>query len=291
MILVTGAAGQTGSAIIREFSRNGHPVRALVRDRSRARFLAELPGVEIADGNMRRPESLSQALDGVERALMISSADPAMAETQYAFVDACGQAGVGHVVKFSGAESGIGFEAGRFRFTRMHEDVERYLEASGIAWTHLRPSQFMQVYLREAPSIAGSGVLALPLAEVALAPVDVGDVAQIAYALLSEGGYEGRRFDLTGPEALTMNQVAERISAAAGRPVRYVSVSPEERRQNLAATGAPEWFLDALDEQARERLRRPQSRISLDAHREFGVTPTTFADFAARNAAAFGGGD
>jgi uncharacterized protein YbjT (DUF2867 family) len=289
MILVTGAAGLNGSAVIREFSRNGHPVRALVRDRIRTRHLAELPGVEVVEGDMRRPETLGPALDGVDRALMISTADPAMAQTQCAFVDACGQAGVGHVVKFSGAESGVGFDAGKFRFTRMHEEAERYLEASGLGWTHLRPSQFMQVYLREAPSVIKDGALSLPLADVALAPIDVGDIAQIAFAILSKGGYQGRRFDMTGPEALTMTQVAERITSATGHRVRYISITPDRRRQNLEAGGAPAWFLDALDEQARERLRHPRSRVSLDAHREFGVTPTTFADFASRNAAAFGG--
>jgi uncharacterized protein YbjT (DUF2867 family) len=289
MILVTGAAGLNGSAVIREFSRNGHPVRGLVRDRTRAQHIAELPGVEVVEGDMRRPETLGPALDGVDRALMISTADPAMAETQCAFVDACGKAGVGHVVKFSGAESGIGFDAGKFRFTRMHEEVERYLEASGVAWTHLRPSQFMQVYLREAPSIISDGALCLPLAGIALAPIDVGDIAQVAFAILTRGGYEGRRFDMTGPEALTMTQVAERITSATGHRVRYVSITADQRRQNLAAAGAPAWFLDALDEQALERLRHPQSRVSLDAHREFGVTPTTFADFASRNASAFGG--
>jgi len=289
MILVTGAAGLNGSAVIREFSRNGHPVRGLVRDRTRAQHIAELPGVEVVEGDMRRPETLGPALDGVDRALMISTADPAMAETQCAFVDACGKAGVGHVVKFSGAESGIGFDAGKFRFTRMHEEVERYLEASGVAWTHLRPSQFMQVYLREAPSIISDGALCLPLADIALAPIDVGDIAQVAFAILTRGGYEGRRFDMTGPEALTMTQVAERITSATGHRVRYVSITADQRRQNLAAAGAPAWFLDALDEQALERLRHPQSRVSLDAHREFGVTPTTFADFASRNASAFGG--
>src|SRR5215831_16067078 len=128
MILVTGAAGLNGSAIVREFSRNGVPVRALVRDRSKAKALAGLSHVELVEGDMARAETLSPALQGVGRVLMISSAGPQMVETQYRFVDACKAAGVAHVVKFSGKESGIGFDAKNFRFTRMHEDIERYLE-------------------------------------------------------------------------------------------------------------------------------------------------------------------
>ena len=94
MILVTGAAGLNGSAIIREFARRGVQVRALVRDRIKVDHLASLPGVAIVEGNMCRPETLAAALDGVDRVLMISSAAPDMVETQRAFIDACRQARV-----------------------------------------------------------------------------------------------------------------------------------------------------------------------------------------------------
>ena len=164
MILVTGASGWSGSAVIREFARRKTPVRALVRSRARARDLETLPDVELVEGDMRRPDTLEPVLRGVERALMVSSSDPQMLETQCTFIDAAKRAGVRHVVKFSGKESGAGFDAKRFRFTRMHEEIETYLERSGLAWTHLRPSQFMQVYLREAPSIVSKGALPLPLA-------------------------------------------------------------------------------------------------------------------------------
>src|SRR5262249_22466119 len=116
--------------------------------------------------------------------------------TQCTFVDAAKKAGVQHIVKFSGKESGVGFDAKRFRFTRMHEEIETYLEGSGLAWTHLRPSQFMQVYLREAPSIVSRGALALPLDDARLAPVDLEDVAKVAFAILTEGGHEGRNYEM-----------------------------------------------------------------------------------------------
>lgn len=102
MILVTGAAGLNGSAAVREFSRKGVQVRALVRDRSKASALAELPHVELVEGDMARGETLGAALKAIKRVLMISSANPRMVETQCWFVDACKSAGVAHVVKFSG---------------------------------------------------------------------------------------------------------------------------------------------------------------------------------------------
>ena len=223
MILVTGAAGLNGSAIVREFSRNSVAVRALVRDRSKAVALAELPYVELVEGDMARSETLDRVLVGIDRALMISSSNPQMLETQRRFVDACKAAGVAHVVKFSGKESGIGFDANHFLFTRMHEEIEHYLEESDLVWTHLRPSQFMQVYLREAPIIAGKGLLRLPLDEVKLSPVDIEDIAKIAFALLTQGGHQGR--------ALASRGGAPRcLSFDIGPPYRLPHRSPQRSR-------------------------------------------------------------
>jgi len=289
MILVTGAAGLSGSAVIREFSRNGVAVRALVRDRSKAVALAELPGVELVEGDMARTETLDRVLGGIDRALMISSPNLQMLETQCRFVDACKAAGVAHVVKFSGKESNVGFDATKFLFTRMHGEIERYLEASGLVWTHLRPCQFMQVYLWEAPSIAGKGLLRLPLDDVRLSPVDVEDIARIACALLTQGGHHGRALEITGPQALSMAEIANAIGEATGKPVRYQKTSIEEYRRGMEAAGLPPFFVDALIEEALERLRHPQSRVELGTHELFGVKPTTFAEFARRHAAVFAG--
>jgi uncharacterized protein YbjT (DUF2867 family) len=290
MILVTGAAGLSGTAIVREFSRNGVAVRALVRDRSRAVAIAELRYVELVEGEMARAETVERVLDGIDRALMISSSDHQMDQTQCRFIDACKAAAVPHVVKFSGKESSIGFDASHFLFTRMHETIERYLERSGLNWTHLRPSQFMQVYLREAPTIAGTGVLHLPLDDdVTLSPVDIEDIAKIAFALLTQGGHHGRAFEIIGPQALRMAEIAAAISQATGKPVRYQKRSIEEHRRGMEAAGLPPFIVDALIEQALERLRHPKSRVELATHKLFGVKPTTIAEFARRHVAVFAG--
>src|SRR5262245_28301241 len=289
MILIIGAAGLTGSAIAREFSRNGVAVRALVRDRSRTGGLAELPYIELVEGDMARAETLDRALEGIDRVLMISSSNAQMLETQCRFVDACKAAGVAHVVKFSGKESGIGFDAKKFPFTRMHEEIERYLEESSLVWTHLRPSQFMQVYLREAATIVGKGLLRLPLDDVRLSPVDVEDIAKIAFALLTQGGHQGRAFEITGPQALSMAEIAAAIEEATDKPVRYQKITIEEHRREMEALGLPPFIVDALIEQALERLRHPESRVELATHKLFGVKPTTFAEFARRHAAVFAG--
>jgi uncharacterized protein YbjT (DUF2867 family) len=289
MVLVTGAGGLSGSIVIREFARRGIPVKALVRNRAKATALETLPAVEIVEGDMLHRETLRTALHGVDRVLMISSGNSEMVETQCNFIDAARKAVVSHIVKFSGAESGVGFNAKNFRFTRMHEEIERYLEGSGVAWTHLRPSQFMQVYLREAPSIIKKGAFYQVIENVKLSPVDLEDVGKVAFGLLNTRGHETKSYDMTGPEALTMPEIAERISEAIEQPVRYINITQAERRQALLNAGVTADFADAMDEQASERKRCPESRVSLATHEMFGVKPTTFAEFAHRNVAVFRG--
>jgi hypothetical protein len=86
-----------------------------------------------------------------------------------------------------------------------------------------------------------------------------------------------------------MSEIADRISIAIGSPVRYVAISPEERRDALVRAGVPTYLVDGLYEQAVERLRNPNAQVYLETHQKFGVKPTTFAEFAHRNAAGFSG--
>lgn len=287
MRLLTGATGAAGSLIASEFALHGDPVRVLVRNRAKASPLEDLAAVDIVEGDMADRGSLAAALDGIERVLMISSPSMDMVETQCAFIDACKAAGVRHVIKFSGLDAR---PETTFLFGRMHKQIEEYLEASGLAWTQLRPSGFMQEYLREAPTVINDGALYLPLEDVRLNPVDLVDVAKVGFALLRDGGHEGARLAVTGPEALTMAEVADQLSRATGRTVRYIPISPEQRRQALISHGIPAAIADALDAQVRERLQGGlESQVDLSTHRSFDIEPTTFLEFARRNAAMFGG--
>jgi uncharacterized protein YbjT (DUF2867 family) len=264
-------------------------VRGLVRDRAKAHAMGldNLLEVEVVEGDMLRPASLHAAFEGVERILMISGARQQMVQTQCAFIDAAKAAGVPHIVKFSGAESGVGFDARAFSGTRQHEEIESYLRASGVSWTILRPSQFMQMYLFEPPSVARNKALIRPMGAARLSPIDIEDIAKIVVALLRQGGHEGRSYDMTGPEALSMEDVADRISQAVGDGIPYLDIAPERYRQALDQAGAPPVFANILEEIYAERRKRPASRVELAAHEQFGVRPTSFAEFAARNVAAF----
>ncbi|MFB9831034.1 NmrA family NAD(P)-binding protein [Actinoallomurus acaciae] len=212
-----------------------------------------------------------------------------MVETQTVFIDAAKAAGIPHIVKLSGKESGIGFDAGRFQGTREHEEIERYLEASGPAWTHLRPSQFMNRYLPGALTGVDPArrELRLPIGDIRLSPVETEDIAKVAVGLLRSEGHEGKAYDMTGPEALSMKEAVEHISDATGADFRYVAVSLEDKLQEFRDRGVPEPAVRIVEQQLAERARHPESHVRLEAHRAFGVEPTGFAEFARRNAKAF----
>jgi len=279
MILLTGATGTAGSFIANEFVRERVPVRILVRNRAKAAGLEKVPTVEIVEGDMSKRSTLGPALDGVAPVLD-------MVETQSAFIDASKAAGVRHVIKFSGLDARPDTT---FPFGIMHKEIEEYLEKSGLAWTELRPTGFMQEYLRETPSIIQNGAFYLALGDGRLNPIDLVDVAKVGFLLLRDGGHEGARLHMTGPEALTMTEMADRISRAVGQTVRYVAVSLIQRRQALIAHGIPLEIADALDRQVEERLKGGiESQVDLSTHRLFNVKPTTFLEFAQRNAEGFG---
>jgi uncharacterized protein YbjT (DUF2867 family) len=175
-----------------------------------------------------------------------------------------------------------------FIFATMHAEIERYLEQSGLSWTHLRPSQFMTEYLREVPTILAHGTLFLPYKDAKIATMDVADIAKAGFVLLTTRGHEGKTYAISGPEALSMKEVADHISRAIGRKVQYVSVSGEERKQALLAAGVPSFFVDALDAQASERLKGMEAAVHSEAYTILvGIPPTTFSEFARRNTGVF----
>src|ERR1700674_679615 len=286
MILVTGATGLNGRELVRRLSERGVPVRALVRNPAKAAALAALPNVEIVEGDMAQPETLAGALRGVDRAMLISSSDPAMLDVQSNFIAAAAKAGVRHVVKLSGIMPELDSP---FRFARMHGEIERRLEASGMAFTHLRAGEFMPAYFRQVPSIVGKGALFLPMENAKIASIDVGDIADVATTVLTSPGHEGKIYPLTGPDALTMAEVAEKLSTATGKTIRYVNVAPEEATRASLAAGVPPYTADALAELFAERRKGKEAVVSPIIETIIGRRATRFDEFASRNAAIFRG--
>lgn len=242
MILVTGATGTSGAEIVKQLSYDAVPVRIMVRDPARAMELTG-PGVEVVQGDFARPDTLAAALEGVDRALLLSAVHPDQVQWQNSFIAAAKDAGVRQVVKFSALGAALDSP---LTWGRWHAETERALEASGMAWTILQPSMFMQNILMFAPTIHAQGAFYAPMGDAKVGMVDVRDIATVAVRTLTERGHEGQRYAITGPEALSFHEVAARLAHVLGKPVKYVPVDPATARQGMQGAGMPAFLIDGL---------------------------------------------
>src|SRR5919206_1104554 len=243
MLLVTGATGTTGSEVLRALKDRQVPARALVRDETKAHHLRDL-GFEPATGDLGDPRTLRPALEGVERAYLVSPAGPMQSELEQTFIETAKEAGVKHIVKLS--VIGANPEA-PLRFARSHGKVEHALKESGIAWTMLRPTAFMQNTLAWGPQVH-DGTFYSPVPDAAVSVVDARDVAEVAAAALTDPAHEGRSYGLSGPEAVSYRDQARRLFGAAGREVTVEEIPIEALKRELVRAGVPPWNAEGLAE-------------------------------------------
>lgn len=239
-VLVTGATGNIGGEVVKSLIEKEVPLRAFVRDRAKATSFA-VHNIELAQGDFSQPDSLDAALQGIEKAFLVMPNDLHQVELECNFIDAAKRAGVHHLVKLSVLHAGELPSA----FQQWHRQIEQHLEASGMAWTHLRPNMLMQNMRWFAQSIAQQGVFYHSVRDTKISHVDARDVAAVATVCLSKPGHEYQTYDLTGAEAVSFNQVAEYFAKALNQSVQYVNVAPADFKAARLANGEPEWYLDA----------------------------------------------
>jgi uncharacterized protein YbjT (DUF2867 family) len=242
MILVIGGTGTTGTEILKELSRLGARTRALVRKKSHK---IEWPGVEQVEGDLGRPEMIAPALEGVQSAFLLTAPAPDADRLQGNFIGVAKRTKLPHLVKYSAYGAAPASPA---RFLRQHGDIEKKIQDTGIPYTFLRPAQFMQNFVGFRETIMGQGEFYAPQGDGRINLVDVRDAAAVAARVLTEPGHTGEVYEITGPEAITYTRVAEALSQALDRPVRYVNVPPEVYRQALARFGVPEWIAEGIVE-------------------------------------------
>ena len=283
MILVTGATGNVGSEVVRQLRAGRHAVRAFVRDGdAAATTIGE--GVEIASGDMTRPESLAAALRGVDRVYLLSALGPNLREIEAGAIETMKRAGVRHVVKHSNL--GADVEPG-ITLPRWHRAGEKLLESSGMAWTFVRPTGFMSNALGWARTIAATGAVYAPAGQGKLAVVDPRDIAAVAVAALTRPGHENKAYDVTGPAALSTAEQVDVLAKALGKPIRYVDVPEAAARSQMLEMGMPPVIVDAMLEFMALVRAGQGERVSEDVQRVTGRPPRSFEAWVRDHIAAF----
>lgn len=244
-ILITGATGTIGRDLTAILSSRNIPFRAMVRSLDHAGKLSALPGAELVTGDFNDPSSLESALAGMERAFLLTHSSELAEKQQSTFVEVAAKTGLKHIVKLSQWAADVDSPV---RFLRYHAVVENLIRDSGMTFTFLRPNLFMQGLLGFRDSIVHQGKFFGAIGEARVSMVDTRDIARVAVAALTEPGHEEKTYDLTGPEALSHRDLAEKLSVALGRTIEFVDVPSEILREMLMGSGFPEWQADGLVE-------------------------------------------
>ena len=287
-VLVTGATGPVGTELTRLIAASGRQARVMYRKAGQAERLRRM-GLEPVPGDFDDPKSVEEAMRGSETLFLLSPGAPRQAEREKGAIDAAERAGVRRVVRVSAADSNLGAPV---PWARAHAEIDAHLRGCGLAWTVLKPTAFMQNFLSMTRPIS-KGALPHIAREGRVGYVDTRDVAAVADRVLADPeGHEGATYLLTGPEALTMREVAARLSGATGRRVRYVNVPTPAFRLALKLAGVDDWLARGLIPQFRDVVAGGHAvNVTGEVARLAGRPPGSFADFARDHRAAFSGRD
>ncbi|PTT16057.1 NAD(P)-dependent oxidoreductase [Microbacterium sp. HMWF026] len=272
VVAVTGSTGAVGGRVARDLAARGIPQRLVVRDASRA---PRLDGAEVHVARYSEGDAVREALQGVDTLLMVSASETAdRVEHHRTFVEAAAAAGVRSIVytSFLAAAPDAVFTLGRD-----HAATEEIIRASGMSWTFLRDNFYMDMM----ELFAGDdGVIRGPAGEGRCSLVSRADVAATAVAVLRDpAAHADTAYDLTGPEALSLAEVAEKISAVRGHPVRFHDETVDEAYASRAAFGAPRWQVDAWVSTYTAIASGDLAGVSDDVERVTGRPAQSFEEF------------
>jgi uncharacterized protein YbjT (DUF2867 family) len=233
--------GNIGSHVAEGLAKKGVPVRVLTRTVKPNAKWEEL-GVEQVAGDMASIDSLAPAFQDVDSFFSVTPYVENLVELGTNAVEAAKRAGVSYIVRSSlmhASELSI-------TLRQWHCEVEKAIETSGIRYTILQPNTFMQSLLMNAETVKSANALFMPQGDGKVSLVDVRDIAAVAVACLMESGHEGKKYTVTGGEALSNAEIAERLTKLQGRTITYYDVSPEQAGESMTTAGLPAWMVQTL---------------------------------------------
>ena len=273
MIVVTGARGNIGRPLTSLLATAGLPTRIVVRASDAPGPLA--PGQEVVVADLDRPQTLDAALTGATH-LFLLSPGPDGPHQDAGAVAAAQRAGVRHVVLLSS----LGVERGGIGGGEAHAPGDELLRASDLEWTVLRPSEFMTNTRWWLPEITARGTISVPTGGGKVGFVDPADIAAVAFAALTAPGHTGQIYRLTGPEALSTDEIAAQLSTVLGRAVQHVNVPADQWPAMARASGLPEAQVNTLAPYYAGVAAGQMDIVTPDVAQVTGQRPRAFLDWA-----------
>jgi uncharacterized protein YbjT (DUF2867 family) len=282
-VLVCGATGTTGSAVLSQLRAAGVGVRAMTRSQESADRLRG-SGLEAVVADLGESATLPAALDGVDAVYLAYPASPDLPEHEGSLARAAVDAGVGHLVKLSVIDAAPDSSV---TFQRLHFDAEQRIRESGVSWTMVRSNGFMQNTLAWAPQLSGGTVYG-PVMDARWSIIDARDMAGVATAVLRDpGSHGGQIYSVTGPEASSPREQIAILSELLGREIAAQEVSIDQAKAAMQAAGIParlaEWLGELLALYAEGRAQQVSPHVeSITGHR-----PKDYRQFATDHHEAF----
>ena len=286
-LLITGATGKVGSALLDNLGNAAINLRALTRDESKAGSLEDR-GIEAFVGDFLEPETLGSALEGVSTVFLLTPIHPEQVSQATNVIEAAKGSGKDpRVVRLSVHQAS---HQAPTRISRQHAEIEDTLAASGLTYTLLRPQSFMQNTLMAAPTVASEGRIYQPMKEGRLGMIDARDIGEAAAKVITEEGHQGKTYTLTGPAAISFHDIAGTLSEVLGEEVTYIPVPPERAKEAMLGRGIPEWMADALNEYAKAHSEGYSDWTTDGFERLTGHSATSYKEFATDFEQVFRGG-
>ena len=286
-ILVTGAPGRVGSALLERLTATEVEVRALVHDESKVQSLRDR-GVEIVLGDFLEPETMGPVLEGVSTVFLLTPIHPEQVPQATNVIQAAKESGNDpRIVRLSVQQASHEAPA---RNSRQHAQIEDQLISSGLSYTILRPQSFMQNTLMAARTVASEGRIYQPFKDGKLGMIDVRDIGEVAAKVLTEEGHEGKTYTLTGPAAISLYDVAETLGEVLGKEVSYIPISLERAKEAMLIMGLSDWSADVLIEYAKVHSEGYSNFTTEDVEQLTGHPATPYKKFASDFAQVFRGG-
>jgi len=239
-LLFLGASGLIGSFVTPALIKAGFSVSTGGR---RGLSVGGASGIAV---DLRDPNSLARAMQGVASVALVLPDAPEMETLGSNVVNAAKTADVRRLLWFSSFDAKRDNQA---RFSRRHPVIDEAVRSSEIPYTILRPNFLMQNFaFFYGDVIRTTGTIFLPLGDARVSHLDLRDLSEAAAAALTEDRHINKTYDLSGPEALHTGEVAEQMSAATGRAIRYQPISVAEMESSLREAGMDTWFAEGLAE-------------------------------------------